>query len=752
MTVTPNKRTLTIHPFILAIYPILFFFDLNKNEVRFSDTLIPMTASLAVALLLLLLLKCIFKEITKAGVLTSCILILFYSYEAIRTEIAENGTGALILSLDPDLFWSYGILLTIITTGLLFWKVKDRRITKCLNLVSLILFSFPMVSIANHKISYQEENLFPRNQSDHIAVPENFKYTGPKPDIYYIILDGYMRHDVMKEFWNFNNSGFIKSLEDREFYVAPKSRSNYSSTVYSLASSLNMEYIPTISETEPVSKNTIKIPYLKAIEINRVVNFLKSMGYLYVHLSDDAAETQKNKQVDLLISNRKYISLFWQYLLNKTILKVHSLNEIQYKRNNILYGFKKLEEIPKNDGPTFTFAHFLMPHSPQAFNENGDLPTQAQSEQEKYFREVLYANKQIQRLVDHILANSKLPPIILIQGDHGYFSGPPTRLHTYPVEKGFGILSAYYLPGPGKEKLYEDITPTNSFRLIFDHYFGTHFDLLEDKSFLTFGYGGKLFFLPLPSEGSLSKSLSYWTGYLEGIILKRPHIPEAYALLGLCYADLERFEDAVDSFDKAIRLDPDLAWARVDLAQVYFLAKNYSKALDEILQAIHLNPNLAHAQMVLGNIQLVSGNFKEALSAFYKAKKVNPNDSEITNKIIQVHLNWGNTFLKNDQIESALDEYKEALKLNPDHFPSYVYLADAQAKSGKVDQVRMTYETALLKQPDHAGIHKNLGIIYSQENENKDKALFHLEESIRLDPNQTEAIQIREMIQTLKSG
>ena len=64
----------------------------------------------------------------------------------------------------------------------------------------------------------------------------------------------------------------------------------------------------------------------------------------------------------------------------------------------------------------------------------------------------------------------------------------------------------------------------------------------------------------------------------------------------------------------------------------------------------------------------------------------------------------------------------------------------------------MTYETALLKQPDHAGIHKNLGIIYSQENENKDKALFHLEESIRLDPNQTEAIQIREMIQTLKSG
>jgi hypothetical protein len=45
------------------------------------------------------------------------------------------------------------------------------------------------------------------------------------------------------------------------------------------------------------------------------------------------------------------------------------------------------------------------------------------------------------------------------------------------------VLNAYYLPGVNAQLLYPSITPVNTFRLVFDQYFGGQFGLLEDKSY-----------------------------------------------------------------------------------------------------------------------------------------------------------------------------------------------------------------------------------------------------------------------------
>jgi len=78
-------------------------------------------------------------------------------------------------------------------------------------------------------------------------------------------------------------------------------------------------------------------------------------------------------------------------------------------------------------------------------------------------------------LVENIIHNSSTPPIIIIQSDHGAANAsPPERME---------ILNAYYLPGGGNELLYQNISPVNTFRIIFNHYFGGDFDLLEDTSY-----------------------------------------------------------------------------------------------------------------------------------------------------------------------------------------------------------------------------------------------------------------------------
>ena len=67
-----------------------------------------------------------------------------------------------------------------------------------------------------------------------------------------------------------------------------------------------------------------------------------------------------------------------------------------------------------------------------------------------------------------------MPPIIIIQGDHG-----PSH---FDVPSRMAILNAYYFPDH-EFAVYPEITPVNSFRLLFNNYFNTDFDLLEDVSY-----------------------------------------------------------------------------------------------------------------------------------------------------------------------------------------------------------------------------------------------------------------------------
>ncbi len=51
------------------------------------------------------------------------------------------------------------------------------------------------------------------------------------------------------------------------------------------------------------------------------------------------------------------------------------------------------------------------------------------------------------------------------------------------VNERLRILNAYYLPIGGKRIVYDAITPVNTFRLLFNYYFGAHFAKLPDRSY-----------------------------------------------------------------------------------------------------------------------------------------------------------------------------------------------------------------------------------------------------------------------------
>jgi len=88
---------------------------------------------------------------------------------------------------------------------------------------------------------------------------------------------------------------------------------------------------------------------------------------------------------------------------------------------------------------------------------------------------VIFINKQIKAIVRDILANADRQPVIVIQGDHGSIQ--------VQGDARMAILNAYYLPGDDPAPLYASISPANTFRVIFNRYFGGSYPLLEDVSY-----------------------------------------------------------------------------------------------------------------------------------------------------------------------------------------------------------------------------------------------------------------------------
>ncbi len=146
----------------------------------------------------------------------------------------------------------------------------------------------------------------------------------------------------------------------------------------------------------------------------------------------------------------------------------------------------QLPTIASRSASTFTYAHINIPHAPFVFSPDGYLtdpdywsgPYMKAADDAHfrtgYIQSVEYINNRMIAIIQEILQKSDTPPIIILQGDHGYWKDSGGLLP---------ILNAYYLPGIDRGMLYPSISPVNTFRVVFNAYFGGQFDLVTDESF-----------------------------------------------------------------------------------------------------------------------------------------------------------------------------------------------------------------------------------------------------------------------------
>ncbi|MDD5691135.1 MAG: hypothetical protein PHC37_05515 [Candidatus Omnitrophica bacterium] len=327
------------------------------------------------------------------------------------------------------------------------------------------------------------------------------------PDIYYIILDAYGQADILKDEIGYNNSQFLDSLKARRFYVAEKSRSNYAWTMLSIPSALNMRYL---------NKDNISF----GLNDPEVIRILRGKGYKIISLPSSGFYSVNINSDDEYIERRP--CCFLPDLIETTWLyPLESLGAVNFifnaKRQGILYQFETLGSIPRMKGAKFIYAHIFITHPPYVFNDDGSplilsLPELFKPKNRSsnfwhnlegiiYAKQLIFANKKIIELVDKIILESRIPPIIIIQGDHGPLLGyPPKPVTDFLLRQRMGILNAYYLPSKGKKYLYNNISPVNTFRLVFNTSFDMKYDLLPDISYYSTGEEGTSDFIRVPDE------------------------------------------------------------------------------------------------------------------------------------------------------------------------------------------------------------------------------------------------------------
>jgi hypothetical protein len=478
---------LPLYPLFLAVYPALALVGININEVEPAVLWRPLILLALTGVILLILLQWVTRDWQRAGLLLSALIFLFFTYGHAYFYLKKIDVAGFVLGRHR-----YMVPLWVGIGALMVWwltrKLRNPQgVAPVLNLISAFLLIFPSFQIISYSIkrAETEKAALQAAQAKGATLP-----LGYAPDIYYIILDAYGRSDVLQEMFGYDNTPFLKSLESKGFYVATCSQSNYGQTMLSLTSSLNFDYLDSLTSSLTADTDT-RAPLRALGQYNKVRKFLASQGYNIVSFATNFPVSEW-KDANYFLSPPPQGMNDFEIMLAQTSLwraPMDMVNEppervsAAWYRRRTLFALEQLETtVPDIPSPKFVFAHLVIPHHPFVFGPNGEELNSIEAGvpkfeeyKVKYPDQVTYINKRMLAIVDLIMNNSPEPPIIIIQGDHG-----PAPFDVIP--RRMKNLNVYYFPD-NTAGLYPTITPVNTFRVILNKYFGQNYPRLDDQSF-----------------------------------------------------------------------------------------------------------------------------------------------------------------------------------------------------------------------------------------------------------------------------
>ncbi|MDE0684093.1 MAG: tetratricopeptide repeat protein [Candidatus Poribacteria bacterium] len=259
-----------------------------------------------------------------------------------------------------------------------------------------------------------------------------------------------------------------------------------------------------------------------------------------------------------------------------------------------------------------------------------------------------------------------------------------------------------------------------------------------------------------------------------------PDMPAAYYGLGLAYTGLEKFEDAIAAYQRAIASAPDWAYTHAALGSAYANTHRYAEALDAYkvavaldsddemihhqignvyskrgehaaavrhqLRAIAIAPQFAAAHYQLGLLYVHEKRWADAISAYRTAYQNDPALVEALYNLAQAYLRAGDAAAAREQMAlfeerkaalTPLHELRGALQRTQDTTERAQILANIgrfYLKDGHYEKAVSAYQKALGMAPQLVVAYNGIGVAYTML-EKYEAAITAQQKALELQPN-----------------
>ena len=481
-------------PLLLALFPVVFLWAENaRGAFAIATVLRVALIVVAVTAVVLLIARVLLRDLKAASLATCVVTVLFLTYGHVEQR----------LSVAPGTLEETGLLVAwgLLAVAGLMVAVK-RGATASPKLFSGVCFVAGSLIALNAVTLLRDAPVTDLPTAAWQVSTDGWHPRAPERDVYYLIFDRYAGASTLKDQYGYDNTPFLRDLADRGFDVVPNARANYPQTTHSLASSLNMTDLANVADAAGEDSTDWRPLYrsLKDITVGRV---FQSLGYRYLHIGSWWPQTATDPEADENFSYGHFgefstvftYTTVWPTIASKIGIDTYDFRKQEYDR--VAYQFDTLRQVATDPDPTFTFAHFLLPHPPYVMDQTGSyVPTPDHRPiDDAYIDQLQATNQKILDLVDDLTDGPPSSrPIIVVQSDEGPYPNDQEEKSLHLVlpdvssdvlHRKMRILNALYLPGlDGSAGVTDDITPVNTFRVVFDSYFGGDLPLLPNRSYV----------------------------------------------------------------------------------------------------------------------------------------------------------------------------------------------------------------------------------------------------------------------------
>jgi hypothetical protein len=336
-------------------------------------------------------------------------------------------------------------------------------------------------------------------------------------DMLLVLLDGYPRADILRQYFAFDNRPFLGELEARGFVVSEGAHSNYAWTELTLLSMLHMAHATEIDAFTDHASRPESQPWLRELTAaNPAFALAREAGFEITTIATNIDHVTLTS-ADVLLTPPGP-SDFESHLMRSTAL-AGAISVVDpgwfagWQRDQVLWGFDTLTELASTPATgRLIVAHVLSPHMPAVLNADGSLRTVVFDEdfhadfraltdvaqddwRDAFVGQLRYVNRRTLEAVDRIIdANPETD--VVVMSDHGTGSSYRPDAPGRHAEERYSTLFASRTPGI-ETPFSDDQAPVNVFQRWFNARLGT--DLPDRPST---AYAGYLDLVPLSLDAS----------------------------------------------------------------------------------------------------------------------------------------------------------------------------------------------------------------------------------------------------------